>query len=670
MIFPQPMVRLTAVVLQRSMDEVTRKLLNLGVMDFIDARGNDFPLSAKLTEIRQKISGSEIGDLRKRIENLMESAQLALPSQESLNADELNAVDAQRIQAELDSLGADIRDIREQQKSLQQEINRKSEIKRQTELFDEISGQAPRESAVEVLTGVLLKSRRDGFIQALAAYPAVLQWGNADDMEYPVMLMSLKRDREAVDKILERFQWQSIDFPPELSGRKDEIVKRLNDEIAVLEQRQKELQQKAIDIVRAKEPWLSDSWKNLQMTELYISMQDRFGKTTDTVIFTGWIPRELQELTEKAIRDTCMGRCYLEWTRPDGDAGVSPEKVPVKLRHRPIVKPFQWIVENYSLPRYGTIDPTIFVALTFLTMFGLMFGDAGHGFVLALIGAIVAVTNRKKGGSTYDLGRLIFWCGCAAIVAGVLFGSYFGYNWFPALWFNYHGIVSGHGAHGGHGVVNDVMDILGITVRFGIIIIGFGIFLNIVNRILSRSWLHLLFDKGGVFGGWFYAGGVYTAFTFVASNYKTLPPDDVMILALLIPVAAFALKAPLEFALHSHKKKIPFKITMVMDWVMDWVVELLELFSGYLSNTLSFMRIAGLGIAHVSLMSAFFQIAGGLDSPLASALILVIGNTLVIALEGLSAGVQSLRLNYYEFFSKYFCGSGRVYEPISLRRSH
>ena len=110
---------------------------------------------------------------------------------------------------------------------------------------------------------------------------------------------------------------------------------------------------------------------------------------------------------------------------------------------------------------------------------------------------------------------------------------------------------------------------------------------------------------------------------------------------------------------------------------MEWIVEILEIFSGYLANTLSFMRVAGLGIAHVSLMIAFFEIARmvGVSEPGSpdtvysfwSILILIFGNILVIALEGLSAGIQSLRLNYYEFFSKYFSGTGIAYTPISIR---
>jgi V/A-type H+-transporting ATPase subunit I len=102
---------------------------------------------------------------------------------------------------------------------------------------------------------------------------------------------------------------------------------------------------------------------------------------------------------------------------------------------------------------------------------------------------------------------------------------------------------------------------------------------------------------------------------------------------------------------------------------MEWIVELLEIFSGYLSNTLSFMRVAGLGIAHVCLIISFFTLAE-MTSGIFSVIVLILGNILVIGLEGLSAGIQALRLNYYEFFTKFFHGTGKLYTPISLSSSH
>ena len=115
--------------------------------------------------------------------------------------------------------------------------------------------------------------------------------------------------------------------------------------------------------------------------------------------------------------------------------------------------------------------------------------------------------------------------------------------------------------------------------------------------------------------------------------------------------------------LSGHREKVSAVIT---DTVMDFFVQVLEIFSSFLSNTLSFMRVAGLGIAHVSLMTAFEDMAAMTGNIIAYVLIMILGNVLVIAIEGLSAGIQSLRLNYYEFFTKYFNGHGIAYEPVGF----
>ncbi|MFW5738516.1 MAG: V-type ATPase 116kDa subunit family protein, partial [Spirochaetota bacterium] len=173
-------------------------------------------------------------------------------------------------------------------------------------------------------------------------------------------------------------------------------------------------------------------------------------------------------------------------------------------------------------------------------------------------------------------------------------------------------------------------------------------------------------SKEGILGGAIYAAGVWVAAGFAQSGFRTLPDLSVAGPVILAAAAALFLKFPLEAAHARAAGERPVSPAM---WVMDWVIELLEVFSGYLANTLSFMRVAGLGIAHVMLMVAFFQIAD-MISPgrltILSLVVLVVGNALVIALEGLSAGIQSLRLNYYEFFSRYFVATGSEYRPVSL----
>ena len=107
---------------------------------------------------------------------------------------------------------------------------------------------------------------------------------------------------------------------------------------------------------------------------------------------------------------------------------------------------------------------------------------------------------------------------------------------------------------------------------------------------------------------------MYAAFYFAQRNYKQLPPGSLLFFLIGLPVLLLALKPPLEFALHRAHSGKRFQFFTIIDWLMEWVVELLEIFSGYLANTLSFMRVAGLGIAHVSLMIAFFAIAAMMRS--------------------------------------------------------
>jgi len=191
-----------------------------------------------------------------------------------------------------------------------------------------------------------------------------------------------------------------------------------------------------------------------------------------------------------------------------------------------------------------------------------------------------------------------------------------------------------------------------------------GLLFNWGNMIRSRKWDDLFFYKGGIFGGWIYGGGAYIAFYYVLSGYKMFPGGNVLFLLVGVPSILLFIKEPYHFFKHRQPGE-KFGPIMIMNFLMCWVVELLEIFSGYLSNTLSFMRVAGLGIAHVCLMMSFFSLAE-MTSGIGSIAILVLGNILVIGLEGLSAGIQALRLSYYEFFTKFFHGTGELYTPISL----
>ena len=669
MIFTEQMQQVVAVVLDQDTDGVTKELLRLGLLHFVRITEVDRDIGPQVEEVTPRVAEAMITEIRRRIEGFFAMVDDQPPSGEDLKVEDLQAVDLEETTKILDNLSASVQTIRDRQSARQQEILRLEDIERQLQLFGSLSEVVEARSQYSYLsiqTGSIRKLLIESFDQALSDTPSVkMEIGTQEDQAL-LLLITMKRDETLTNRILDKFGWTDVHLPRELVGKKDQVQENLREKLELLKDEQEELKSKVESLIREKRPALEQMWTNLRLNELYARVQSFFSKTSRTVIFSGWLPSSKRPVLAEAIRRVTDGRCYLEWHQPR--EAEQPASVPVQMRNPKFLSPFQMLVTNYSIPEYGTIDPTPLVAVTFLIMFGLMFGDAGHGAVLLVLGLLGSILYKGARSAVRNLLHLIAYCGAAAVVAGILFGSYFGMKWFAPLWFDYHGVVAGHG---GGGLVTDIYGVLAITVYFGIAVIALGLVLNWINCVAKSRWFRLFFDKGGLIGGWIYGAGVYAAVYFVRHDYRQLPDLNLLFLLIGIPVLLLTLKPVLEYSFHKPRK--PFTFFTPVDFFMEWIVEILEIFSGYLANTLSFMRVAGLGIAHVSLVIAFFSIADMLSGPsgsytIGSYLVLVAGNVLIILLEGLSAGIQSLRLNYYEFFSKYFSGSGRAYAPVSLRK--
>jgi len=519
-------------------------------------------------------------------------------------------------------------------------------------------------------TGKLPVSHARQLEDDLRDFPSLnIAMGNEKDVAH-YLLISMKRDTEQIGKILLKAGWTQIELPDELQSVKEDVFKELSVKLEKLIDEQKKYETKANDLIKREEKYLRDVWVNLRVNELFDIIQTNFKSSSRTVIFSGWLPVSKKEKLTETIKKASENRCYLEWSEPESKHTVA-DQVPVQFNNPKILAPFQMLVTNFGVPQYGTIDPTPFVMPIYLAMFGLMFADIGQGFVLSLLGILGVrfLKNNEQKKGLYNLSWLIIWCGLSSAVFGALFGSFFGTGLFKPLWFDFHGIISGHSS--GNSAIKDIFDILSVTIYFGISVIYLGLLFNWINLIKTGKWIKLFCDKGGIFGGWIYGGGIYIVSFLIAHDYKVFPPGVVVFLLVGLPALLLFVKEPYHYFKQEAgqgDKKSNLLIAFIK-FLMEWLVELLEIFSGYLSNTLSFMRVAGLGIAHVSLMMAFFTMAG-MTSGIFSVIILILGNIMVIGLEGLSAGIQALRLNYYEFFTKFFHGTGELYTPISLSSSN
>jgi V/A-type H+-transporting ATPase subunit I len=212
-------------------------------------------------------------------------------------------------------------------------------------------------------------------------------------------------------------------------------------------------------------------------------------------------------------------------------------------------------------------------------------------------------------------------------------------------------------------------DLFKAAIAFGVVMVSLGIVLNVVNSLRSHSFWENFFDKSGPLVGVVYWAGIGIVLKLVMSNGGS-PNPGIFYGLFIVPLVLFALRGPLLKLMRKRRRAFSDGIGT---YVMESVVEIMEILMGYLANTISFIRVAAFGLAHAGLFVAVFAlaeaVAGKPGGILLSWLVLIVGNVVIILLEGLVVTIQALRLEYYEFFGKFFKGLGSKYEPAGASLS-
>ncbi len=362
---------------------------------------------------------------------------------------------------------------------------------------------------------------------------------------------------------------------------------------------------------------------------------------TETVtLLSGWIPEQKKQTASEIIRKTDPAS-YTEFV-PAELSGVPAEEIPVKMNHNRFLKPFELIVGTYGVPRYGTIDPTLFIAISFLLMFGAMFGDTGHGAIFLFAGIIMMWRMKDV---LKEVGMLLSYVGLSSIIFGFLYGSIFGIEFHP-LWIN---------------PMKDISVLFRACIAFGIFILTTGIFINIVNLASNKNLKSVFFDKAGLFSGLIYWAGIGLASGFLARSNGII----VKFAAALFGISIFAIFSNL--LIDAIRKREGILVGFI-----EGSLHIFEIVMGYLANTVSFIRISAFALNHFGFFITIFAISDMLKRSSMSGLslpFLIFGNIFVICLEGLVVMIQSLRLNYYEFFSRFFVAGRSLYNPLVLKAS-
>jgi len=323
-------------------------------------------------------------------------------------------------------------------------------------------------------------------------------------------------------------------------------------------------------------------------------------------------------------------------------------KIPTMLRNNPIIRPFETLVKMYSVPNYKEVDPTPFFALTYLILFGMMFGDIGQGLVFVIAGTLLT----SKIGS---IAKIVQRIGVSSMIFGVLYGSIFGMEeLIPALLIR---------------PMENINTILLISIGIGVIFMTISYFIGFYNLKLRKEYARLYFDKNGISGFAFYMGFllllVNIAYLSTKVDVNISSMLTILSVAIMIITSVFMFMKPKladKFEDNSdgnsvHKEEFS---------PVESGFELFETVMGFFSNTLSFIRVGAFAINHVGLFMAFHALGQMIGNSIGNILMIVLGNIVILVLEGLIVFIQAIRLQYYELFSKYFTGEGIDYDPVHV----
>lgn len=361
-------------------------------------------------------------------------------------------------------------------------------------------------------------------------------------------------------------------------------------------------------------------------------------------ILIGFVPKK-QEGTFSKLLKTLEGKVTFSFKPADSEQRLT---IPVRLKNNWLLKPFEMFVDIYGLPSYKDVDPTPFLGITYILLFGIMFGDLGQGLVLVLLGLFLEKVKKMQ------LGGVMARIGVSSMVFGFFYGSVFG---FEEL------LIPVHRALFGVDHIIQVMapastnTILMGAIAIGVVVIVASITMNIFLGFRKKDVERAVFSNNGLAGIVFYIAVVYGAVStlLLGKNVFTTP---YIIGLIVLPLVIVFLKEPLGHLLH-HKKMFPDGIG---GFVLESFFEMFEVLLSFVSNTMSFLRVGGFVLSHAGMMAVVMTLSSMVGAG-ASPVVIIIGNLFVMCLEGLIVGIQVLRLEFYEIFSRFYDGDGKPFAP-------
>ncbi|MBU5256493.1 V-type ATP synthase subunit I [Tissierella praeacuta] len=439
--------------------------------------------------------------------------------------------------------------------------------------------------------------------------------------------------REEMNRILKSLNFKEIQVQDEYKGTPIEMIEYLRDKKERLKRDIDSLEKKLWNLREVHKDTIISLVNQLRTKEKIEDIKEELARSNKFFYLSGWVSKKDKEIIGEMLKEY---KDILVIFKDETD--LTP---PTKLRNIWIFKPFESLVKMYGMPSYNELDPTPFLSLSYMFLFGAMFGDLGQGAILLLGGMVLSRKNKMFGGL---LSRL----GASSMIFGILYGAVFGIETIiPALLIK---------------PFENINTILVSAIFVGISLILISYIYGMINSIKRKDMEDGLFGKEGLAGFLFYL----CLLILIGGNLlkKPILSMELGAVIIILCMAVMIFKQPLT---HLIKGKRPLHGEDITGYYIESVFSIIETLLSMLSGTVSFIRVGAFALTHVGLFIAFETIGHMIGTPAGNIIVLIIGNIVIIGMEGLIVFIQGLRLQYYELFSRYYKGEGKEFKPVNIK---
>ncbi len=615
--------KVTLIAHKANKDAVMKTLQSLGAVEIISADADElslFGVSRSLGDIESKLS-----DLRKAIELIKkydETKTSFLTPKPAISPSQLKNMDietADKVISSINGIAEDANSLKSKKQRLKNRISQLEqykgfdaplEIVRKNAFSTFLLGTIPADSAEEYAR--IRESYDSAYFETvggdkenIAVFAAVYS-GEADKLFGELKYLGFS---EAFTKDLRG-------TPLSLIASYEQACVSLDSELASLEEKTKSFARNIL-LLREYEDYLTNEAERERSIE-------RLGETGSAFLLEGWVIADEKDKIEQALLEAAP-ESYISFRAPLDD-----ETPPTAIRNKKLVQPFEMVTEMYSTPSARGFDPNAVMSIFYFILFGMMIGDAAYGVILT-IGAWVVLRLKKPTGTFRKVVTIVMYCGISTVIWGLIFGTVFAIPGIPAL----------------INPIENALTTLILCLGIGVVHILVGLGVGAYILIKRKEYLAALFDKVS----WIIVllGGVMIALGGTAGSIGMY-----MLIGGLLTVLLTAGRS---------KKGILRKFISGFAGVYGA--------TGYISDILSYCRLFGMGLATSVIAMVFNTIAGlffgNVVGYIVAAIIMTVGHVFNIAINALGAFVHTARLQFIEFYSKFYEGGGRAFAPLGLK---